>query len=499
MAAYRCSVKLIKRSTGRSATAAAAYRAGVEINDERTGQTHNYARRKGVVHTEILAPDHAPDWMQDRSKLWNAVEQAERRKDAQLAREFQLNLPHELDDKTRLAITREFIQRECVDRGMVADIAVHEPDEGGDNRNHHAHVMVTLRSIDGEGFGKKDRSWNDTALLEQWREKWADIQNREFEKAGLEVRVDHRSLEAQGIDREPEPKLGAVATKMEREGRESNAGNDLREVWQRNAERAHDRDQQERIELEIAHGRMQQLQEERRGFDDLYLAEKQRIEQEKQQYQQQIDQLTSQLQDRSRLSIFVDKLRGRLGWRAEQELAAAQRAAGEAEERKRVLTLSHTQQQQREADYRAKQEHSRQQHTDMALSEMERDALPVSSQTINHETLYMSDSLRKNRNSQISSLEAWDASGVMKMAEQHHAEAQARGMTGKALSELKEQERQNPPTPHLEEQPEHKARSQQEAELSVRVEQYRGMFQAAREQAAQERDIDDGGRDMEVE
>lgn len=155
LATYRFSAKVISRSTGRSATGAAAYRAGVMITDERTDMTHDYTRRRGVVHAEILTPDDAPEWMQDRAALWNAVEHAERRKDAQLAREIQINLPHELDPETRRNLARDFVEQEFVSRGMVADLTIHAPDPRGDERNHHAHVMLTMRALQAEGFGKK--------------------------------------------------------------------------------------------------------------------------------------------------------------------------------------------------------------------------------------------------------------------------------------------------------------------------------------------------------
>jgi len=234
VAVYRFSAQVIGRSTGRSATGAAAYRAGVLITDERSGLAHDYRRRGGVAHAEILAPANSPDWVQDRVRLWNTVEQVERRKDAQLAREILMSLPHELNEGERHALIKNFVEKEFVSRGMVADLAIHDPDREGDNRNHHAHIMLTMRSLSEDGFGKKDRSWNETSLLEHWRERWAEEQNAALERSGHDVQGDHRSLEDQGIDREPEPKLGPIATDMERNGKRSKAGDDLRSVWQRN-------------------------------------------------------------------------------------------------------------------------------------------------------------------------------------------------------------------------------------------------------------------------
>lgn len=238
MAIYRFEARVVKRSAGRSVTAAAAYRAAEELADERTGQIFDYTRRRGVALAEILAPDNTPDWMRDREQLWNAVERAEKRKDAQLAREIELALPHELTHEQRLGLVREFVRTEFVARGMIADLAVHMPDRQGDPRNHHTHVLLTMRNLTGEGFGPKARAWNEVEQLEEWRERWARAVNRALEHYGHEERVDHRSLAAQGINREPEPKQGPVATEMEREGKTSHAGDDRRAAQERNRQRA---------------------------------------------------------------------------------------------------------------------------------------------------------------------------------------------------------------------------------------------------------------------
>ena len=237
MATYRLEAKIIGRSQGRSATASAAYRAAERIDDARTGQSFDYTRKRGVLLAEILAPADTPAWMQDRAQLWNAVEHAEKRKDAQLARDLILSLPHELTAEQRHDLVREFVKDEFVAQGMIADLAIHAPDRQGDERNHHAHVMLTMRALTGDGFGPKVRAWNDTAQLEQWREHWAAAVNRHLERHGHDARVDHRSLVEQGIDREPEPKQGPIATEMEREGRPSHAGDDRRAAQARNEER----------------------------------------------------------------------------------------------------------------------------------------------------------------------------------------------------------------------------------------------------------------------
>ena len=240
MAQYRLSVNVIGRSSGRSATGAAAYRSGERLVDERTGIIHDYTRKEGVLHTEILAPDNAPDWMQDRAQLWNAVEAAERRKDAQLCREIQLSLPHELTRDQQISLVRRYVQDQHVSQGMIADVAIHAPSphELASQLNYHAHVLLSMRELTGEGFGQKAREWNDKQLLENWREQWAIYQNRELQRHGHSARVDHRSLEDQGIDREPQFHLGPSASEIERSGRQSRIGDENRAVDRRNGLRA---------------------------------------------------------------------------------------------------------------------------------------------------------------------------------------------------------------------------------------------------------------------
>lgn len=188
---------MISRSQGRSATAAIAYRVAERIEDRRTGLTFDYAARGGVDHTETLAPDHAPDWVYDRSELWNRVEEAETRKNSQVAREVRVALPAELTHAQRVELVRDFAQEQFVDRGMIADIALHAPGRDGDDRNHHAHILLTTREIGPEGFTTKNRDWNKVEVLEGWREAWARDSNAALERAGIEDRVDHRTLEAQ--------------------------------------------------------------------------------------------------------------------------------------------------------------------------------------------------------------------------------------------------------------------------------------------------------------
>ena len=252
MADYRFSAQAISRSKGQSSVASAAYRAGTRLIDERTGEIHDYGRKGGVLHSEVMAPEATPEWMTDRAQLWNAVEAVERRKDAQLAREVQLSLPHELTHDQRQELVRSFVQEQFVDRGMIADLAIHAPSDQGDLRNHHAHVMLTMREITGDGFGNKNRDWNSPDLLNEWRENWALHQNRALERHGHQSRVDHRSYEAQGVDREPSQHLGHVASDMERNGKPSRIGDENRQIANDNAQRALDHAESARLASEIA-------------------------------------------------------------------------------------------------------------------------------------------------------------------------------------------------------------------------------------------------------
>ena len=211
--------------------------------DERTGEIHDYTRKQGVIHSEVLTPANTPEWMADRTQLWNAVEAVETRKNSQLAREIQLSLPHELTHDQRRELVRDFVQEQFVARGMIADINIHLPDKQGDERNHHAHVMLTMRELTADGFHSKKatptaRSWNDDDLLKTWRAEWAHHQNRTLERHGHESRVDHRSYEERGIDREPTQHRGAMADDMERKGKRSRIGDENREIEERNAKRA---------------------------------------------------------------------------------------------------------------------------------------------------------------------------------------------------------------------------------------------------------------------
>lgn len=228
MAIYSLSTSSIKRGNGRSAVAAAAYRAGSEIVNERTGMIHDYTRKSGVEHVEIFTRKGIP--APDMSGLWNAAEAAEKRKDGRTAREVLVALPAELDADQRLALARE-LTADLVDRyGVAAQLAVHAPDRGGDQRNHHAHVLLTTRTYGHDGLGKKGQlEWSGTQCrkagvikpadeLKMLRERWADMQNRALKRAAVVARVDHRSLADQSVDRVPQIHIGPMGTEQMRRG-----------------------------------------------------------------------------------------------------------------------------------------------------------------------------------------------------------------------------------------------------------------------------------------
>ena len=242
MAIFHLSVKVISRAAGRSAVAAAAYRSADRLHDERLDRAHDFTNKSSVVHSEVLLPENAPDGWRDRERLWNDVEAFEKRKDAQLAREVEFAIPRELNQAHSIELARDFVQREFVERGMVADLNVHWDIGAGGFAKPHAHVMLTMREIAlneaGEaGFGAKIRDWNRTELVEQWRERWAAHVNERLAELDIDARVDHRSLEAQGIDLEPQDKIGPAASRIEGRGLEGERIEQHREIAQRNGER----------------------------------------------------------------------------------------------------------------------------------------------------------------------------------------------------------------------------------------------------------------------
>lgn len=242
MAIFRMEISSVARGTGRRATAAAAYRAGERIRDERSGDLHNYRHRRDVAHTEIFLPSQLENaaWARDRERLWNTAEHAEKRHNARVAREYQVILPVELNPTQRLALARAFSQ-EIADRYKVAvDLAVHDPRPGTDPRNFHAHLLTTTREVTPTGLGAKaglDMQTRERRRRElpdhrqeyvHLRERWATLTNEVLREAHVTARIDHRSLAAQGIDREPQPAIPIMHLKMEQRGLHSSVAERLR-------------------------------------------------------------------------------------------------------------------------------------------------------------------------------------------------------------------------------------------------------------------------------
>ena len=237
MAIYHLHAKVISRATGRSVVAAAAYRAASRLHDVRLDRDHDFSNKSGVVHSEILLPDGAPERFLDRATLWNEIEAIEKRKDAQLAREVEYSIPREMTQAQGIALARDFVREQFVERGMVADLNVHW-DIGEDGQaKPHAHVMLSTRSVDENGFGAKERSWNDRELLLTWRERWASLANERLAELDLDVRIDHRSFAEQGIDLEPQNKIGPAGMRREERGEDAERVADHLEIARRNGER----------------------------------------------------------------------------------------------------------------------------------------------------------------------------------------------------------------------------------------------------------------------
>jgi Ti-type conjugative transfer relaxase TraA len=242
MAIYHLHVKVIGRKSGASAVASAAYRSGLRLRDERLDRAQDFSAKRGVVHSEVMLPENAPEAWRDRERLWNDVEAFEIRKDAQLAREVEFALPREMTQAQGIELARDFVQAEFVDRGMIADLNVHWDMAEDGMPKPHAHVMLTMRAVDENGFGQKVRDWNRTEMVERWRERWAEIANERLAELDIDARIDHRSLEAQGIALEPQSQIGAPAKRIEDrgiegEGNEADRAELHREIARGNGER----------------------------------------------------------------------------------------------------------------------------------------------------------------------------------------------------------------------------------------------------------------------
>ena len=241
-----------------SAVGASAYRSGEILKNEYDGITHDFTRKRGIVHTEILLPPHAPPDFADRSTLWNAVEKIEKAKNSQLAREIEVALPVELDREKQIQLVREYVQANFVSDGMCADIAIHDKKNG----NPHAHIMLTMRPLEQSGeWGAKSKKeyildkngqriklkngsfktrkvdltdWNDKGKAEVWRQAWADVTNKYLAEQNIPQRIDHRSYERQGIEQIPTVHMGVAATQMERKGIVTEKGEKNRLIREQN-------------------------------------------------------------------------------------------------------------------------------------------------------------------------------------------------------------------------------------------------------------------------
>ena len=254
-------IKISTRSNSPPTTAQAAYQSGERLYDERTHRTKNYNDKRGVIFTEIQLPENAPEEYLDRNKLWNSVEWSETNWNAQMARKFHIALPRELPMEQNIEMIREFVQEQFVSRGMIVDLAVHDPDPP--NHNPHVHLMMPMRAVDENGKwlpkchreyvldengdrikDEKDKwkfrkvfttDWDDRSNAETWRQAWEDIQNRYLEAAERPERISMKSYERQGIDQIPTVHMGPAVTAMERRGIETNIGNLNREIKKTNA------------------------------------------------------------------------------------------------------------------------------------------------------------------------------------------------------------------------------------------------------------------------
>ena len=297
MSSVHYSLDIIKRSLGQSAAKSAAYIAREKIYDFRYGEWHNYAKKRDVVHKEILLPDHAPRDFADRTILWNSVEHVEKQGNAQVARRLIVGLPVELDREAQIDLIRDHVQREYVDWGMCADICIHDPK--GEDPNPHAHVMFTMRPLNQDGtWGDKSRreyvldkngqkiplpkgdfkskridimGWDDHKNAEMWRQAWERDVNREYERRGIDRPIDMRSFERQGLDLEPTEHMGPKVAALEKKGVQTEIGTRNRDKQERNAQREQQRERGRHIHnLEAKHfsQREQTPEAERPSYDE---------------------------------------------------------------------------------------------------------------------------------------------------------------------------------------------------------------------------------------
>ena len=237
MAIYHFSAKVISRANGSSAVASAAYRSASELFDERLDRHHDFSSKANVIHSEVLLPEGAPARLTDRATLWNEVEAGEKRKDAQLAREIEFSIPREMNREEGVRLARDFVSREFVNRGMVADLNVHWDRAEDGSPKPHAHVMLAMRDVGPNGFGRKQRDWNGTELLQHWREAWGAHVNERLTELGIDARIDHRSYADQGIALEPQHKIGPAASRRPGQGLEAERIEDHARIARENGEK----------------------------------------------------------------------------------------------------------------------------------------------------------------------------------------------------------------------------------------------------------------------
>ncbi len=258
MAIYHLCIKIISRGKGKSAVVASAYRSGEKIKNEYDGIVHDFTRKGGIAHTEIILPQNAPQEFSDRGTLWNSVEKIEKSKNSQLAREIEIALPKELSREKQINLVREYVKENFVKVGMCADIALHDKGDG----NPHAHILLTMRPLnEDKTWGAKSKKeyildengekvklkngnyktkkintvdWNEQDKAEHWRRAWADITNKYLEENSIQEKVDHRSYQRQGIEQIPTIHLGVSATQMEKKGIATDRGNINREIKHQN-------------------------------------------------------------------------------------------------------------------------------------------------------------------------------------------------------------------------------------------------------------------------
>ncbi|KKI21928.1 Ti-type conjugative transfer relaxase TraA [Sphingomonas sp. Ag1] len=237
MAIYHFSAKVISRAKGSSAVASAAYRSASRLFDEQHNRHHDFSNKAGVIHSEVMLPEGAPERLNDRTVLWNEVEVGEKRSDAQLAREVEFSIPREMNQKQGVQLARDFVEEQFVKRGMVADLNVHWDKAEDGSPKPHAHVMLSMREVGPDGFGKKVRDWNGTELLKGWREAWAAHANERMAELGIEARIDHRSHADRGIELEPQHKIGPMGTRRLEEDEPHRRADDHIRIARENGER----------------------------------------------------------------------------------------------------------------------------------------------------------------------------------------------------------------------------------------------------------------------